>query len=320
MLIKRYRGWELPEREVTSEGLWMNRRKLVQGMGLGAMALAVPGIAAAQTKDADPSAGLYPAKKNDKYGAPTPVTTERLATTYNNFYEFGTDKSISRDAQKLPIRPWTIKVGGLVDKPFEIAFDDLLAKMPLEERIYRHRCVETWSMIVPWSGFPLKALVDFCKPTGDAKYIVMQTLNKPAVMPGQKDFLYPWPYTEGLAMDEATHDLAFIATGLYGKPIHKQNGAPLRLVAPWKYGFKNVKSIVSIEFAAKRPVSFWEKLQSSEYGFWANVNPKVPHPRWSQATEKPLGSDERIPTQLYNGYAEFVSGLYADRQAEKLFI
>ena len=213
MLIKRYRGWELPEREVTSEGLWMNRRKLVQGMGLGAMALAVPGIAAAQTKDADPSAGLYPAKKNDKYGAPTPVTTERLATTYNNFYEFGTDKSISRDAQKLPIRPWTIKVGGLVDKPFEIAFDDLLAKMPLEERVYRHRCVETWSMIVPWSGFPLKALVDFCKPTGDAKCIVMQTLNKPAVMPGQKDFLYPWPYTEGLAMDEATHDLAFIATG-----------------------------------------------------------------------------------------------------------
>ena len=175
-------------------------------------------------------------------------------------------------------------------------------------------------MIVPWSGFAMKSLVELCKPTGDAKYVVMQTLHKPAVMLGQKDFLYPWPYTEGLAMDEAMHDLTFIATGLYGKPIHKQNGAPLRLVAPWKYGFKNVKSIVSVEFVAKRPVSFWEKLQSSEYGFWANVNPQVPHPRWSQATEKPLGNEERIPTQLYNGYAEFVSGLYADRKAEKLFI
>ena len=320
MLIKRNRGWELPERLATSEGTWLNRRKLVQGMGLGAMALSVPGIASAQTKDADPSAGLYPAKKNDKYGAPTPVTTERLATTYNNYYEFGTDKSIWRDAQKLPIRPWTIKVSGLVEKPFEIAIDDLLAKMPLEERVYRHRCVETWSMVVPWSGFAMKSLVELCKPTGDAKYVVMQTLNRPSVMPGQKDFLYPWPYTEGLAMDEAMHDLTFVATGLYGKPIHKQNGAPLRLVAPWKYGFKNVKSIVSIEFSAKRPVSFWEKLQSSEYGFWANVNPKVPHARWSQATEKPLGTDERVPTQLYNGYAEFVSGLYADRKAEKLFM
>ena len=320
MLIKRNRGWELPERLATSEGTWLNRRKLVQGMGLGAMALSVPGIASAQTKDADPSAGLYPAKKNDKYGAPTPVTTERLATTYNNYYEFGTDKSIWRDAQKLPIRPWTIKVSGLVEKPFEIAIDDLLAKMPLEERVYRHRCVETWSMVVPWSGFAMKSLVELCKPTGDAKYVVMQTLNRPSVMPGQKDFLYPWPYTEGLAMDEAMHDLTFVATGLYGKPIHEQNGAPLRLVAPWKYGFKNVKSIVSIEFSAKRPVSFWEKLQSSEYGFWANVNPKVPHARWSQATEKPLGTDERVPTQLYNGYAEFVSGLYADRNAEKLFM
>jgi sulfoxide reductase catalytic subunit YedY len=268
----------------------------------------------------DPSAAKYPAPRNDKFGVPSPITAEKLATTYNNFYEFDSDKSIWRAAQKLPIRPWTIKVGGKVDKPFEIGFDDLLAKMPLEERVYRHRCVETWSMIVPWSGFPLKALVEFCKPAGDAKYIVMTTLSDPKSMPGQKDILYPWPYIEGLAMDEATHELAFIATGLYGKPIPRQNGAPLRLVAPWKYGFKNVKSIVSIEFTDKRPVSFWEKLQASEYGFWANVNPQVPHPRWSQATEKPLGSDQRIPTQLYNGYAEFVSGLYTDRKAEKLFI
>jgi methionine sulfoxide reductase catalytic subunit len=320
MLIKRNRGWELPERAATAESLYLRRREVVQAMGLGAAMLALPGIAAAQGKDADPSAARYPATRNDKFGTPAPITAEKLATTYNNYYEFGTDKSIWRGAQKLPIRPWTINVSGMVEKPFEIGIDDLLAKLPLEERVYRHRCVETWSMIVPWSGFTMKSLVELCKPTGSAKYVVMKTLSKPSVMPGQKDFLYPWPYTEGLAMDEAMHELTFIATGLYGKPIPKQNGAPLRLVAPWKYGFKNVKSIVSVEFTDKRPVSFWEKLQASEYGFWANVNPQVPHPRWSQATEKPLGSDERIPTLLYNGYGEFVAGLYADRKAEKLFM
>jgi methionine sulfoxide reductase catalytic subunit len=324
MLIKKRRGWELPERQTTSESVYLNRRALVRAMGLGiaggAAALALPGIASAEDKSTDPSAHFYPAPRNDRFGAPTPITAEKLSTTYNNYYEFGTDKSIWRDAQKLPVRPWTIKVGGMVDKPLEIGFDELMAKMPIEERVYRHRCVETWSMIVPWSGFAMKSLVDFCKPTGGAKYVVMQTLEKPAVMLGQKDFLYPWPYTEGLAIDEAMNDLTFVATGLYGKPLPKQNGAPLRLVAPWKYGFKNVKAIVSIEFSDKRPVSFWEKLADDEYGFWANVNPKVPHPRWSQATEKPLGSDERIPTQLYNGYAEFVSGLYENRKSEKLFM
>ena len=275
MLIKRRRGWELGENQATAESVYLQRRSLVKAMGLGAMSLALPAIASAQDKDKnkDPSAALYPAKRNDKYGVPTPMTAEKLATTYNNFYEFGTDKSIWRDAQKLEVRPWTIKVSGMVEKP-----------------------------------------------TASAKYVVMKTLSKPSVMREQRDLLYPWPYTEGLAMDEAMNDLTFIATGLYGKPIHKQNGAPLRLVAPWKYGFKNVKSIVSVEFSDKRPVSFWEKLQASEYGFWANVNPQVPHPRWSQATEKPLGSEERIPTLLYNGYGEFVAGLYADRKAEKLFM
>jgi methionine sulfoxide reductase catalytic subunit len=318
MLIKRTKGWELPERQATPEGHYLRRRELVAAMGLGAATAALPGLAAAQ--DADPSAGRYPAPRNDKFGAPSPITPERLSTTYNNYYEFDGDKNIWRAAQKLPVRPWTIKVSGKVAKPFEIGIDDLLAKMQLEERVYRHRCVETWSMVVPWSGFPLRSLVEFCKPTGDAKYIVMQTVSNPKVMTGQKDVLYPWPYTEGLAIDEATHDLAFIATGLYGKPIHKQNGAPLRLATPWKYGFKSVKAIVSIEFTEKRPVSFWEKLADNEYGFWANVNPRVPHPRWSQATEKPLGSDERVPTQLYNGYAEFVAGLYESRKSEKLFM
>ena len=318
MLIKRTKGWELPERQATPESRYLRRRELVAAMGLGAAVIALPGLAAAQ--DADPSAGRYPAKRNDKYGVPAPTTEERRVTTYNNYYEFGTDKSIYREAQKLEVRPWTIKVSGMVEKPFEIGIDDLLAKVQLEERVYRHRCVETWSMIVPWSGFPMRSLVELCKPLGSAKYVVMKTLSNPKVMPEQRDPLYPWPYTEGLAMDEAMNDLTFIATGLYGKPIAKQNGAPLRLVTPWKYGFKSVKSIVSIDFSDKRPATFWEALQSSEYGFWANVNPQVPHPRWSQATEKPLGSSDRIPTLLYNGYGEFVAGLYADRNAEKLFL
>ena len=317
MLIKRTHGWELPERQATSESAYFNRRALMKAMGLGAIAAGVPGLALA---DDDPSAKLYPAKPNGTYGAPGPITAEKLSTTYNNFYEFDDGKNLWRLAQKMPVRPWTIKVSGMVEKPFEIDIDSLLAKMPLEERVYRHRCVETWSMIVPWSGFAMKSLVEFCKPASGAKYVVMQTLSKPSVMPGQKDILYPWPYTEGLAMDEAMNDLAFMATGLYGKPMPKQNGAPLRLVAPWKYGFKNVKSIVSIEFSDKRSVSFWQKLNDNEYGFWANVNPQVPHPRWSQATEKPLGSSDRVPTQIYNGYAEFVSGLYEARKAEKLFM
>jgi sulfoxide reductase catalytic subunit YedY len=318
MLIKRRCGWELGENQATPERHYLQRRELVRAMGLGAAALTLPSMAWADTKD--PSAALYPAKRNDKYGVPAPMTEERQVTTYNNYYEFGTDKSIYREAQKLEVRPWTIKVGGMVEKPFEIGIDDLLAKVQLEERVYRHRCVETWSMIVPWSGFSMRSLVELCKPTGNAKYVVMKTLLKPSVMPEQRDTLYPWPYTEGLAMDEAMNDLAFIATGLYGKPIAKQNGAPLRLVTPWKYGFKSVKSIVSLEFSDKRPATFWEALQSSEYGFWANVNPQVAHPRWSQATEKLLGSDQRIPTLLYNGYGEFVAGLYADRKAEKLFM
>jgi sulfoxide reductase catalytic subunit YedY len=320
MLIKRMKGWELSESRTTPESHYLNRRAIVRAMGLGAASIALPGQLKAQDKSADPSAGLYPARRNDRYGVPTPMTAEKLATTYNNFYEFGTDKSIWREAQKLDVRPWTIKVGGMVEKPFEIGIDDLLAKVQLEERVYRHRCVETWSMIVPWSGFPVRSLVELCRPLGSAKFVVMKTLSRPSVMREQRDLLYPWPYTEGLAMDEAMNDLAFIATGLYGKPIHKQNGAPLRLVAPWKYGFKNVKSIVSVDFTDKKPSTFWEKLQPSEYGFWANVNPQVAHPRWSQATEKPLGSEQRIPTLLYNGYGEFVAGLYADRKAEKLFM
>jgi sulfoxide reductase catalytic subunit YedY len=192
--------------------------------------------------------------------------------------------------------------------------------MPLEERVYRHRCVEAWSMTVPWTGFPLRALLDAAQPLGAARYVKMTTFMDPDTASGQRQPWYPWPYVEGLTIAEAAHDLSFIATGLYGKPLPRQNGAPLRLATPWKYGFKSVKSIVHFELTAERPTSFWEAIQASEYGFWANVNPEVPHPRWSQASERVLGTDEQVPTLLLNGYAAEVASLYTDLQSENLYM
>jgi sulfoxide reductase catalytic subunit YedY len=274
----------------------------------------------ALAEPADPSAKLYPAPRNELYTVERALTPEKIATTYNNFYEFGSHKEISEAAQALEIRPWTVKIDGMVEKELEIGIDDLLAKMPIEERLYRHRCVEAWSMVVPWSGFALKELVTLAAPTSGAKYLVMQTFEDKSVAPGQRQFWYPWPYTEGLTMAEATNDLAFIVTGMYGHPVPKQNGAPLRLATPWKYGFKQLKSIVRFSFTDKRPLTFWEKLNSDEYGFWANVNPDVDHPRWSQATERDIGTGERIPTVIYNGYGEFVADIYKDMKSERLFM
>ena len=226
----------------------------------------------------------------------------------------------ARYAGRMTTRPWTVKVDGLCNKPAEYHIEDLLKSNEIEERVYRFRCVEAWSMVIPWDGIPLASVLKRAEPTSKATFVEFTTLARASEMPGLADGGLNWPYTEGLRMDEAMHPLTLLAVGLYGKTLLNQNGAPLRLVVPWKYGFKSVKAIVSIEFTDKRPVSFWEALQDNEYGFWANVNPKVPHPRWSQATEKPLGSDERIPTQIYNGYGEFVAGLYANRQSEKLFM
>ena len=208
----------------------------------------------------------------------------------------------------------------MVAKPLEIGIDDLLKKMPLEERLYRHRCVEAWSMTIPWSGFPFAKLVELAQPLGSAKYVKMQTFLNPKVASGQRQNWYPWPYIEGLTIAEATNDVAFLVTGAYGHPLAKQHGAPLRLAGPWKYGFKSVKSIVHFTFTDVRPKSFWESLQASEYGFWANVNPEVPHPRWSQATERVLGTDERIPTKLFNGYGEYVASLYKGLKGEALWM
>jgi sulfoxide reductase catalytic subunit YedY len=316
------RPWDLPERVATPEHLVFNRRALLIG---GASALAaVPGAAMAQRvsdldKIPDPSAGLYPAKRNETYALDRPVTDEKINEHYNNFYEYGTSKDVFANSQQLRIRPWTVKIDGMVEKPVEIGIDELMKKMTLEERTYRHRCVEAWSMAIAWTGFPLKKLVDFARPLGSAKYLRMETFLDPKMAPGQRMNWYPWPYIEGLTMAEAGNDLAFIATGAYGHPLAKVQGAPLRLAVPWKYGFKSIKSIVSFSFVEKRPVGLWEALQSSEYGFWANVNPAVPHPRWSQASEEVIGTGERRPTLIFNGYGEYVADLYKGLESERLW-
>lgn len=317
MLIRPTRRWELPDAEATPEHLFLDRRALVAGGAAIAAGLGLPRPALAQ---ADPSAGLYPAKRNEAFTLDRELTPERVSGSYNNFYEYGTSKDIAAAAQSLKVRPWTIKVDGLVDNPREWGVDDLLKAMSLEERLYRHRCVEAWSMAVPWTGFPLKSLVAMAGPQAGAKYVRMETFVDKKMAPGQRNFMFPWPYVEGLTLAEATNDLAFLATGVYGKPLPNQFGAPIRLAVPWKYGFKSIKSITRISFVAERPKTFWEGLQSSEYGFWANVNPAVPHPRWSQATEEVIGTGQRRPTTIFNGYAEEVAGLYKGLEGERLYV
>ena len=323
MPILSKRGWELPESQATPEALFRDRRRLVKALAAGPMLLAsapllsrVGRAAAAES----PWTDLYPVRRNDRYPLDRKVTDPGIVTTYNNFYEFGSHKQISQAAQKLALQPWTVTLDGMVEKPVTMDFDALVRRMPLEERLYRHRCVEAWAIAVPWSGFPMKALVDLARPLSGARYVAMRTFLDKEVAPGQRQFWYPWPYLEGLTMAEATNELAFLVTGAYGKPVAKQNGAPLRLAVPWKYGFKSIKSIVRFTFTDERPKSFWEEIQGSEYGFWANVNPKVPHPRWSQATEKLLGTGKRVPTLLYNGYGSFVAHLYDGMKGEKLFM
>lgn len=318
MLIKSRRGWEISERDATSEDAFVNRRRLL--VGAGAIGASVFGGAPASAQDKDPSADLYPAKRNEKYALDRDLTPEALNANYNNFYEFGSYKRVANEAQALKTRPWTVKIDGMVQKPLELGIDDIVRKMPIEERLYRHRCVEAWSMAVPWSGFPLKNLLDLAQPLGSAKYVEFKTFLDPKIAPGQRQTWYPWPYVEGLTIDEAANELAFLVTGAYGKPLLKQFGAPIRLALPWKYGFKHIKSIVQVTLTDKRPKSYWEALQDSEYGFWANVNPAVPHPRWSQATEEVLGAGKRVPTQIFNGYGEFVAHLYKGLENERLFV
>jgi sulfoxide reductase catalytic subunit YedY len=313
MHVIRRRGWEMPEQLATPEHIFFNRRAFLAGTA-AALALGPQAALAQRVSDLpDPTKDLYPFKRNDKYVLDRPITDESVNTTYNNFYEFGSSKTIAKAAQALKLRPWTVKIDGMVEKPQEIGFDDLIRKMPREERLYRHRCVEAWSMAIPWSGFPLAKLVDLARPLSSAKYLRMETFLDPSTASGQRQTWYPWPYVEGVTMAEATNELAFLVTGAYGKPVAKSMGAPLRLALPWKYGFKSIKSITRFTFTDQRPKGFWEELQASEYGFWANVNPEVPHPRWSQASEELIGTGgERRPTLLFNGYGEFVAQMYKD--------
>lgn len=331
MLFKKKRSWELPESAATPEHVFRNRRHLLAGLGIGGAILAAPAVfgltgsrrsssSALTISPNTTGAAFYPARRNDAFALDRRLTEERYATGYNNFYEFGSHKSIADAAQVLPVQPWTIRIEGLVERPMTLDVEDLVRRLPLEERLYRHRCVEAWAMAVPWTGFPMKSLVELAQPLSSAKFVRMETFQLPEFAPGQLQSWYPWPYAEGLTLAEATNELAFLATGLYGKPIPKQNGAPLRLVVPWKYGFKSIKSIVRFTFSADRPTSFWERIQPAEYGFWANVNPEIPHPRWSQATERLLGEDRRVPTQIFNGYGEFVAHLYPGRRDRRLFM
>ena len=314
-------AWAIAETLATPESVYLDRRRILAGMGLGGIAAAALSMMPTAARGADdPTADLYPAMRNEAFKLDRELTPEEINSAYNNFYEFGSHKNIAAAAQNLVIRPWDIEIDGMVEKPMTIAFDELVRKIPLEERLYRHRCVEAWSMTVPWTGFALSKLVEFSNPLGSAKYIRFETFLDPSMASGQRQVWYPWPYVEGVSMEEAMNDLSFMVTGAYGKPAAKQFGAPIRVALPWKYGFKSIKSIKKITFTDKRPRSFWEEILPEEYGFWANVNPDVPHRRWSQAEERILHTGEKVPTLLYNGYGDQVAHLYKDLQGESLFM
>lgn len=323
----RRRGWEITGERLTPERVVLGRRRLLAGLA-GALAAAPPS-AFAQGRDpmawweaqvaADPTRGLYPAPRSSSYPLDRPLTEPRHAIAYNNFYEFGAQKDIWRAAQRLETRPWTVTIDGLVPSPRTVDIDDLIRRFPLEERTYRFRCVEGWAMAVPWVGFPLADLIRWVEPLGSARYMVFESFQNPRIASGFRQTWYPWPYLEGFTLAEAMNELSLVVVGIYGRPLPPQMGAPIRVITPWKYGFKQPKSVVRITFTDRRPVGFWERLQPHEYGFWANVNPAVPHPRWSQATERMLGTDERRPTLIWNGYGEWVAGLYEGLRHERLF-
>ena len=306
MFLKKNKIWSLKESSITSESVFKSRRKILKNLAVGS--LVVPSTSLIPFTA---FSSFYPPINNNFYKVDRDLTKENLATTYTNFYEFGSSKNIWRRAAQLKTDPWLLTIDGLVNKPLTIDVNDLLKKIGgIEERVYRFRCVEAWSMTVPWAGFPVNKILSLVEPTTDAKFVKFETFFNPDIAPGQKQKWYPWPYQEGITIEEAQNDLSFIATGIYGKELSNQNGAPLRLILPWKYGFKSIKSIVKISFVNKRPIGLWEKLAPKEYGFWANVNPTIPHPRWSQESEQQLGVDGRIPTIIYNGYGDHVASIY----------
>ena len=313
--MKPYSG--LPERVVTDPDVWADRRRLLKLMGAGALVTHASIAEAAVGSSASPS-------DSPRTDSPSRVTPEFATTHYNNYYEFSFDKSEPSElARALKTDPWTLEVTGEVEQPFKLSIEDLLKRYSVTERVYRFRCVEGWSAILPWRGIPLRDLLLKAMPLPSARFVAFTSIMAPEIMPNQNSKkLLEWPYREGLRLDEAMHPLTLLATGLYGKPLPAQNGAPLRLVVPWKYGFKSIKAIVRIELTAQQPLTTWNQQAPDEYGFYANVNPAVPHPRWSQATERPLAStlhEPRLKTRLFNGYEEEVASLYSGLDLKRYF-
>ena len=314
--IKIPRPWDMPEHQLTPEALYWNRRQILRAMGATGLGLAgvLAGCRSSQEVEQQIQQRIQTlpqlsAPRNDAFSLDRPLTEEKVAAHYNNFYEFSGNKDDVWERADFPSEPWQVEITGLVQRPQTLDIDDIRRLMPLEERHYRFRCVEAWAMAVPWIGFPMRALLERVEPLATARFVRFTTYH---FQDEQRALFqkYPWPYNEGLSMAEAMHELTLLAVGIYGHTLPPQHGAPLRLVTPWKYGFKSIKSIVRIELTETQPATFWNTLAPKEYDFLANVNPTVPHPRWSQATERMLGSKERRPTLLYNGYGAHVAPLY----------
>jgi len=305
-----YKSVPVRSSEITPKSVYFSRRSFLKTAGAAAATALLAACAPALSTAALPTpTGLSAGTKTDELG--DPLNSYQDITNYNNYYEFTTDKQgVAPLSANFKTQPWSVQVYGLVANPKTYAVEDLIKKFPPQERIYRLRCVEAWSLVVPWEGFPLSGLLKEAQPTSAAKFVRFETLLDPKDMPGQSDPSYPWPYQEGLRLDEAMNDLAILATGLYGEPLPPQDGGPIRLVVPWKYGFKSIKAIIKIELVASQPATLWSTIAPDEYGFYSNVNPNRPHPRWSQATELRLGENKRIPTLMFNGYGTEVASLY----------
>ncbi|HWO41519.1 MAG TPA: protein-methionine-sulfoxide reductase catalytic subunit MsrP [Candidatus Eisenbacteria bacterium] len=320
MLIKK--PGDIKSSEITPKELYLNRRQFILAASASAISAGalfgagVSGAAAAET----PAREKFKDLRKSPYSTSEKLNSFKDITTYNNFYELGTDKGDpARNAKYLAVRPWTVAVEGEVKKPKLYDIDELIRIAPLEERIYRLRCVEAWSMVIPWVGFPLASLIRLTEPTGNAKFVQFVAVHDPKRLPGQKFPVLDWPYVEGLRMDEAMHPLTILSVGLYGETLLPQNGAPIRLVVPWKYGFKSIKSIVKIRLVETQPPNSWNSMQPQEYGFYSNVNPEVDHPRWSQATERRIGEFFRRKTLMFNGYGEHVAALYKGMDLKKYY-
>jgi len=325
MILMNYfvrRPWDIAQSKHTDENLYFDResrRAFLKAMGLTGLGMSSMMLGCQKTSIEEIDAAgkvasnedQYPARRNDAFEYGRDETERRAAAEFTNFYEFTTRKTVYRHVDKFEPTPWSFRVDGLCSAPREFDLDDVYKTFDLEERAYRHRCVETWAMCVPWTGFPLSELLKLVEPKPEAKYVRMETFFLPEQAPQQQYESFPWAYTEGLTIEEAMNPLSFIATGIYGAPLPKQHGAPVRLVLPWKYGFKSIKSIVKIELTSEQPATFWNTQNAREYAFEANVDPEVPHPRWSQASESMLGSGERFPTVKYNGYGDYVGKLYS---------